>query len=448
MEKGDLPIPEEFLCPITHELMKDPVLTMDGQTYEREAISNWFQRRTAGNVSSPITGAILPSNLLLPNYALKSAINKFNEHLPFLTNALNEIHDIQKKLSDKEKEIREHIKHGLAIVSVINTSDLVNKCQSTMQALAEVSPSSNEETKDQTKKNNLTATLGSPTQNEEESDKKMKNIIPQLDQQIDYQELLKQVTFTTPQEYESYDVSLINSLILHQQTSHETQSQSLLKEIKYCEIKQNEVKEGIKLYEKESLRIENLVSDLKARVKIHEQGIEILKSKQLIHQKSLDELCQRYCEMAHLLQGESEEISKKKLLEMKISPPTEAPKSPILQDYLKVVGLMNEGEVTIHSHLQQIEEYDVLGHKEQFRNVMLKLEELCLTRAQLESLHGSLNEQFTLCSDQLKQMNEMREELLLSIQWARRETIGFYQVNLLTLPLILLLYKQQQQLQR
>ena len=30
-----------FLCPITQEVMTDPVLTSDGHTYERDAIEHW-----------------------------------------------------------------------------------------------------------------------------------------------------------------------------------------------------------------------------------------------------------------------------------------------------------------------------------------------------------------------------------------------------------------------
>lgn len=33
-------MPNDFLCPITHEVLRDPVLTVDGQTYERAAIEN------------------------------------------------------------------------------------------------------------------------------------------------------------------------------------------------------------------------------------------------------------------------------------------------------------------------------------------------------------------------------------------------------------------------
>ena len=32
----------ELVCPITHELMQDPVLTADGHAYERAAILRWL----------------------------------------------------------------------------------------------------------------------------------------------------------------------------------------------------------------------------------------------------------------------------------------------------------------------------------------------------------------------------------------------------------------------
>ena len=37
--------PDSFTCPITNdgELMKDPVSTRNGQTYERVAIEKWFE---------------------------------------------------------------------------------------------------------------------------------------------------------------------------------------------------------------------------------------------------------------------------------------------------------------------------------------------------------------------------------------------------------------------
>ena len=61
---------DNFMCPITHSLMKDPVITRDGHTYEREAIEKWFRM----NNTSPLTGVALHDNTLVPNHAVRKAI--------------------------------------------------------------------------------------------------------------------------------------------------------------------------------------------------------------------------------------------------------------------------------------------------------------------------------------------------------------------------------------
>jgi hypothetical protein len=53
-----------------HTVMKDPVMAMDGHTYERDAIANWFLE----NQKSPMTNCMLEAKLLLPNHALRSMI--------------------------------------------------------------------------------------------------------------------------------------------------------------------------------------------------------------------------------------------------------------------------------------------------------------------------------------------------------------------------------------
>ena len=67
--------PNEFMCPITCELMDDPVLAHDGHSYERVAILNWFRNKR----TSPITNVPLPSCEVFPNYALKSQITRFRD---------------------------------------------------------------------------------------------------------------------------------------------------------------------------------------------------------------------------------------------------------------------------------------------------------------------------------------------------------------------------------
>ena len=60
-------------CPLTMEVMRDPVFTADSQTYERREIEKWF---ALGNRTSPLTGEALPSTNLFPNIALRKAIRK------------------------------------------------------------------------------------------------------------------------------------------------------------------------------------------------------------------------------------------------------------------------------------------------------------------------------------------------------------------------------------
>ncbi|XP_069717850.1 WD repeat, SAM and U-box domain-containing protein 1 isoform X1 [Phaenicophaeus curvirostris] len=71
-----VPVPDEFLCPITRELMKDPVIAADGYSYEREAMENWLSNKRR---SSPMTNLPLPSPLLTPNRTLKMAISRWLE---------------------------------------------------------------------------------------------------------------------------------------------------------------------------------------------------------------------------------------------------------------------------------------------------------------------------------------------------------------------------------
>ncbi|XP_074767513.1 WD repeat, SAM and U-box domain-containing protein 1 isoform X1 [Athene noctua] len=71
-----LAIPDEFLCPITRELMKDPVIAADGYSYEKEAVENWISNKRR---SSPMTNLPLTSLMLTPNRSLKMAIARWLE---------------------------------------------------------------------------------------------------------------------------------------------------------------------------------------------------------------------------------------------------------------------------------------------------------------------------------------------------------------------------------
>ncbi|GFR45485.1 hypothetical protein Agub_g6829, partial [Astrephomene gubernaculifera] len=63
-------VPDCFLCPLTCEVFRDPVVAADGVTYEREAI----ERHLRHVATSPLTKQRLASKVVYPNSALKRAI--------------------------------------------------------------------------------------------------------------------------------------------------------------------------------------------------------------------------------------------------------------------------------------------------------------------------------------------------------------------------------------
>ncbi len=57
-------------CPLSRQLLLDPVVARDGYTYEREAIVNWME----SNVNSPTTKERLAGRELVPNLALSKLL--------------------------------------------------------------------------------------------------------------------------------------------------------------------------------------------------------------------------------------------------------------------------------------------------------------------------------------------------------------------------------------
>lgn len=63
-----------FKCPITHEILRDPVIAADGHSYERRAITHWLEQ----NDTSPMTGAVLGSRELYDNQALRAVVGELD----------------------------------------------------------------------------------------------------------------------------------------------------------------------------------------------------------------------------------------------------------------------------------------------------------------------------------------------------------------------------------
>ncbi|XP_077211950.1 U-box domain-containing protein 45-like [Tasmannia lanceolata] len=74
---GNIPLPpEEFRCPISLQLMYDPVIISSGQTYERACIEKWF---SDGHSTCPKTQQQLSHLCLTPNYCVKGLIASWCE---------------------------------------------------------------------------------------------------------------------------------------------------------------------------------------------------------------------------------------------------------------------------------------------------------------------------------------------------------------------------------
>jgi len=61
---------ERLLCPITLQIMHDPVMAGDGHTYQRQAITQWFKK----SHTSPLTKKYI-GNTIQPNHLVRGIIN-------------------------------------------------------------------------------------------------------------------------------------------------------------------------------------------------------------------------------------------------------------------------------------------------------------------------------------------------------------------------------------
>ncbi|KAK7278740.1 hypothetical protein RJT34_23776 [Clitoria ternatea] len=72
MDEG-IEVPEYFICPISLQIMKDPVTAITGITYDRESIEHWIF--TNKNTTCPVTKQPLPIDSdLTPNHTLRRLI--------------------------------------------------------------------------------------------------------------------------------------------------------------------------------------------------------------------------------------------------------------------------------------------------------------------------------------------------------------------------------------
>ncbi|XP_052476683.1 E3 ubiquitin-protein ligase PUB24 [Gossypium raimondii] len=73
MEDIDVEVPKYFICPISLQIMRDPVTAITGITYDRESIEQWLLKGKSTNC--PVTQQPLPTvSDLTPNHTLRRLI--------------------------------------------------------------------------------------------------------------------------------------------------------------------------------------------------------------------------------------------------------------------------------------------------------------------------------------------------------------------------------------
>ena len=100
--------PPSLICPITQELLEDPVIAADGFTYEREAIERWLGMGT--NRRSPTTNAPLAHRALVPNRSLASLVHAYRGRLG--RSIVELIEDAERSEDDVAKCIRQLAERG------------------------------------------------------------------------------------------------------------------------------------------------------------------------------------------------------------------------------------------------------------------------------------------------------------------------------------------------
>ncbi|KAL3654781.1 hypothetical protein CASFOL_000567 [Castilleja foliolosa] len=85
---SEVNFPADFRCPISLDLMRDPVVASTGQTYDRPSISAWIE---SGHATCPKTGQALAHTQLIPNLALKNLIAMWcrDQRIPFESTEIN-----------------------------------------------------------------------------------------------------------------------------------------------------------------------------------------------------------------------------------------------------------------------------------------------------------------------------------------------------------------------
>ncbi|WOL02501.1 U-box domain-containing protein 9 [Canna indica] len=110
-------VPEHFRCPISSELMRDPVVLASGQTYDRPFIQEWLN---SGNRTCPQTQQVLPHTILIPNNLVRGMILHWcMEHGVSLPPLKNEQEEGEGVITSKHKNVLDGLLHKICSPSCL-----------------------------------------------------------------------------------------------------------------------------------------------------------------------------------------------------------------------------------------------------------------------------------------------------------------------------------------
>ncbi|XP_076954489.1 U-box domain-containing protein 24-like [Bidens hawaiensis] len=92
---------QSFYCPITREVMVDPVETASGHTFERTTIEKWL---ADGSDLCPLTMIPLDNRVLWPNKTLRQSIEEWKDRNTMITIASLKS-ELSKQLAENEEEV-------------------------------------------------------------------------------------------------------------------------------------------------------------------------------------------------------------------------------------------------------------------------------------------------------------------------------------------------------
>ena len=74
----EVEVPSAFCCPLSRDIMNEPVVFGDGFSYELAYISEWALE----NETSPLTRERVSNKIMIPNLTLKNMIKEYREKNP------------------------------------------------------------------------------------------------------------------------------------------------------------------------------------------------------------------------------------------------------------------------------------------------------------------------------------------------------------------------------